>query len=58
MAQGGFSLAVGGGAAVVAAACRLLVFVVVAVEAEEFPVAAVGRVVGVVEVFVVDGEFA
>jgi hypothetical protein len=47
---------VGGGGAV-ALHFVFFVFVVVAIEAEEFPVAAVGGVVVMVVVFVVDGEF-
>ena len=55
-----------GGAAILAADLgnaaagfkQALVLVVVAIQAQQFPVAAVGRVVVVVVVAVVDGEFA
>jgi hypothetical protein len=44
--------------AMVARAEGFLVLVVVTVDAEEFPIAAVGRVVMMVVVFVMHGEFA
>jgi len=45
-------------AAMVAAGPRLLVLVIVAIEAQEFPVAAVRRVVSMVVVLMMDREFA
>ena len=37
---------------------ELIVFMVVAVDAQQFPVAAVGRIVVVVVIFVMHGQFA
>ncbi len=47
-----------GNRAVVSSRAVLLVLFIVAIQAEKFPVAAVGGIVGVVVVLMVDGQFA